>query len=87
MISTGRLIRALEIERARLRTPKELDTEFVRGIRQGILLSIAMTREVWKATKYHRVSNPRGNFNSPKKSVLSKPTGMKKFSLLKSKEI
>ena len=59
MISTHHLIRRLTKERTRLRWI-ETETDFVRGLEQGLTLAVAFVRELQEETRHQKVSNPTG---------------------------
>lgn len=59
MIPYYKLTRLLNQERVRL-TRHELDTEFMRGMVQGLLLALSLAAKLWQETKNRHVGNPSG---------------------------
>lgn len=63
MISFHLLEREFQKERWRLKT-QELDTDFMRGVREGLSLAMSMARFIFETTKKGPCNNPNGR---PKK--------------------
>ena len=59
MIPIAPLIRSLQKEYARIQR-EELDTDYVKGIVQGLKLAISITNTVWEKTRGHMHNNPMG---------------------------
>ncbi len=59
MISYHFFVRRIETERHRLRRV-ELQTEFMRGMVEGLSLALVFAKELWLASLGRMVNNPKG---------------------------
>jgi hypothetical protein len=56
MISESIVIRRLQKERDRF--DRELETEFIKGVRFGIALSMRVVKEIWEEVRARLLGNP-----------------------------